>query len=242
MADENPQTGVLSKRVRRVSAALVVGVVGSALWEIILKPIVVGIGNALLETVGFIWSGYLDTLYSSVGRAELDSLSILPFALSVFLFINLPIIAVATLRNRIRSMGLRVEKLRVRANPSSDPNDDLNRPINDVLDETEAEIQRLAKSTYRTLVPPGLAFILAVVITATHTLYVRSVVNWTNRAFEIVAPHLSSNDLLRLRSDFRLVRTAADFLKLDAQLHHIAKTNGKQLPEFDPVGKRSRNP
>ena len=241
---EEPGTSALGRRARNTAVALVVGVVGSALWEMLLRPPTIWLGNALLEVVAAVWSGYLDTLYASVGQAQADSLVTLPFMLSVLLIGGGPVAAAVSLHRRFLGLKERLKKVRERAllaaqggakiAPLVEPEKDLDQ----MIQETDADMRELERSIVRGLYPSVGAFVIAVAIVATHTFYVRSVVNWTGRSIEIVAPYVSQADLLKLRSEFRSVETAAQFFQLDARLRQIAVASGRTLPEFQPVGKR----
>ena len=51
------------RSVLAVAAVLVLGALGSGLWELLLKDLFLGLGNVTLSLISLLWGGYVDLLH-----------------------------------------------------------------------------------------------------------------------------------------------------------------------------------
>jgi hypothetical protein len=237
MSDNQNQFRTVKKWVLGLAGTLLLGALGSGLWEIALRDPVIWSGTKLLGMVAFVWSGYLDTLYSYVGSAYTDYLTTLPFVLSVVVLTCGPVFASWTLYGQYRSVERQWKGLR----------DHLDGKENDRSPPSPSEIERRGKQIrsllFRLLFPITAIATAMALFLGIQSMYVRRVVNWLDRSIEIVAPQLAPVEILRLRSEFRSISDARTFFAFETKVKTIAASNHIALPIFEPVGRNpNRNP
>ena len=206
-----------------VLATIVLGAIGSGLWEVVLSPLFDWFSEIFLNTFASMFSGYLDHLYEPVSREPGFSLLAFPALLLVVMIITAPwfaIYSIFRLANRIRGS---IE--------SPDRNED------EDLDE-EAILKRVATLRRRTiifLIPLIAASSIAYGEALFHTTHSWKAKIFIERSIEIISPHISAAEILRLRAEFRSIDSAEKFYKLEDTLRSIAKKNEISLPEFESI-------
>ena len=81
----------LAGRARKVLVVLILGAIGSGLWELIFRGIILQAAELFATGISFVWHGYFDFLYSDVGAQRTD-LASLPGMLILILVVLLPYI------------------------------------------------------------------------------------------------------------------------------------------------------
>jgi hypothetical protein len=229
-----PQLSAIARWIGGLLGAILIGAIGSGFWEVALRDPVLWLGKKLLEFVALIWGGYVDNLYSHLGSNYSDALSLLPFMLSVAAMVMFLSIVPLSLRREFRWAKKRWDIKAGRAPAEK-------RDLATIVAELDLASRRADKlfAILWAICPLGLAFTLFL---TTQTLYVRGAANWIERSIEIEAPYLSPRDVLLMRSQFRSISDGKGFFALWDRIHAVARANSLQLPAFDPVGLRLRNP
>jgi len=224
--DEKPEERPGLRRIRpalTVFGALLIGALGSGLWELFLRDLLLALGNSVLSLVARIWGGYVDVLHQQIGNSHPDLLVVPIFAIVVFGVLMTPWFLLAKV---IRLLG---DAERAIAGEG--------RRSRRTEEQATATLRRLKRHVFRVLIP------LSVLVTATfsvqiwHTSYTRNAANWVSRSIEILAPNLTPERVLRFRSDLRQVNTAKQFFKLEDELRNTAKDSSIELPSFQAIGR-----
>jgi cell division protein FtsL len=206
------------------------GALGSGLWDVFLRDIVIFLGNTLLKIIGFVYSGYLDDLHANIANGNIDRYSEFLYIMLIMVCCILPWFAIVHFQYTMRSEE---EKL-----------DEFMRSDNDIT--LEERIKKFKKKTdilkqkIKLLIRiEGVlaAFSTLIFISlATRDIYATNGAIYLDRSIEIVAPHISSTDVLQLRAAFRSIKTTADFHNLNLKLKQIAKDAKVELPRFNSIG------
>lgn len=210
------------RTVLTVAATLLLGALGSGLWELFLKDVFLGIGNRTLTLISSLWSGYLDSLYRNVGRLHSDLLLIPIFSFFAAAGIVGPLYLTFDLWQRVTSL----EKRQATGDRAA---------VRD--QETLSDcITRARRKVIRLLSPLTLSASSMFLVMTWQTLYAREASNWSERSIEIVSPHIPLEDRVRLRSDLRAINNAKSFFSLRRVLLAHANRAAIELPKFDPIG------
>lgn len=211
--------------VIKIAGALVVGALGSGLWEIAFKDAFLWLGNRLLTLVSTVWHGYVDQLHKQIGSSHSDLLVVPLFAFAVVSIFGALIFSLARL---FRTLHLAERHLR---------GDDI--PPRRSNEERRAELQRLRRKARWVLMPMSVAAAFMLSVQAANTIYTRNASNWSARSIEILAPYIEPNQVLLLRSKLRAVDSASKFYALEDELQATAKRVRIDLPSFTSIRGKS---
>ena len=155
-----------AKTARAIVAALVLGALGSGLWEVALREPFFAVGNWTLSLISHFWSGYLDVLHRDVGKLYTDYLVVPIFALVVSGFIAGLISITSFLHRRVSRLR---EDIAAKEEPAVSVEDMLQR------------VARLENVIRYGLWPLVAAYALMYALVAWQTSYMRSASNWAER-------------------------------------------------------------
>lgn len=164
------------RTVLTVVATLLLGALGSGLWELFLKEVFLGIGNWTLTLISSLWSGYLDGLYRNVGKIHSDLLLIPIFSFFAAAGIVGPLYLTLHLWREVTSLENRQATGRRAA--MRDP------------EELSDGISRIRRKILRLLFPLTLSASFMFLLMTWQTLYTREASNWSERSIEIVSPYV----------------------------------------------------
>lgn len=227
----------MRKRVFASIAALVglviLGAVGSGVWEMLLRDLVLWVGYELMELVATIFSGYLEFLHHDIGQVRSNDLVLLPFVGWLTVMTIGPIFGVLLTLAEIKRVK---SKLR-------DMKNDLERESAIELEDLatrrsnlEAQVSRL----YNWVKWLGTGFCIIAIFFATHNflraLYVESARDFVERSIVVLTPHLKSQDVSNLWAQYRNIQDADSFYRLEERLRSYGKELGVQLPsQFESI-------
>jgi hypothetical protein len=218
-----PHTSRTVRALGWVSATIFLGAVGSGLWERFLSRAYEWVSNAFLRAAVVIFHGYADVLHRNIGRGQKDDMVMLPYFILMFIIVAFPWVFIFRYTRTLK---------RLRAGVTS-PN-----PQNKANLDAKAIVETLNKQRKRFLRMgvPG-----AILITVLYTsmfledTYTRKACIFVERSIDILAPYMSSEQLLQTRAQYRSVDNAQKFYDLDARLQSIATSNKVQLPPFTVI-------
>lgn len=213
-----------------VFTTIFLGALGSGLWEIFLKDVFNYLGNTLLKLIGAVYSGFLDNLHADIARGDIDRYSLFPYIMLIVIFCCMPWWLIVYSRYMMRSLDAEFDRMMLPDNNIS------------IEERTERLIKRTGKLKNSVKILIRTMLVLAVIITlnlissATRDVYATSGAIYLDCSIEIVAPYISSTDVLQLRAAFRSIKTTADFHSLDLKLKQIAENAKVGLPKFNSIG------
>ncbi|TAJ95161.1 MAG: hypothetical protein EPO31_01945 [Gammaproteobacteria bacterium] len=201
--------------------AIILGAIGSGLWDVFLSPIFNWAGDRLLTAASWAFGSFADSMYRQVSRDPTNFAKFpyivlmisgvtLPWLLSVFLLINLG---------------------RIRRSLNESPSRDIGVARDDML----GNVFSRSKLIIRLILPLALFTSLLYASTFYQDLHSWRAAIWVERCLAIVAPHLKSSESLQLQAKFRAIEKASDFYELEDQLRSIAGEHAISLPEFESI-------
>lgn len=208
-----------------ITGTLFVGAISSGLWELLLRDVVLGLGNWTLSIISSMWGGYVDLLHRDIGKLR-DDLLILPILAFVMTFVFVvPWLAILILLRRIKALRRKVLE------EEGEEEGSLN------IDEIISKLSRLRKMVILILLPLTILSIINFLVIGWQLAYTRNAGVWADRSIEILAPYITNNEHLKLRSLLRAVETAEQYYKLEKELNEISMRVSIKLPEFTVIRK-----
>ena len=214
----------LFRSVLAVAATLILGALGSGLWELLLKDLFVGLGNITLSLIGWLWSGYIDVLHKNIGEMDGDLLALPVFAFTIVTVVGMPWFLIWKLMHMVAKIESRIQ------NKDIDHSDD-DLPISEHL-------LRIRRKIFRLLFPLAALTTALFLILNWQLLYTRDAGSWTLRSIEIIAPYITIEERTRLISELRQVESAKQFFALHQTLVGHANLANIKLPKFTPLGEK----
>jgi len=212
----------LIRSVLAVAATLLLGALGSGLWELLLKDLFIGLGNFTLSILTTVWSGYVDILHKDIGKMDSDLLTVPVYATVITIFFGMPWFLIYVL---MRMLSKYEQRFR---------NPDLNQAEDDL--PVPELIRRVRKKIHRLLVPLATLVTVMLLIVNWQILYSREAGNWALRSIDILAPYTTAEEHVRLVSALRQVESAEQFFSLRQRLAEHANSANIRLPKFTPLG------
>ncbi len=200
---------------------LFLGVLGSCLWDVLIKHIVYKFGNLFFTLMISIHSGYVDTLYRDVG-SQANIFLYIPSFVIFAVSLTFPFIVYMQLRRLFKAIDKLVEPIETHISK---------------FDEWMISLCcKKRKLLYITVV--GGYAVLSILFIDEFIRWVscQGAVNYIERSIEIVRPALSEDKYIKIRSDFRQIDNAEKTQLVISELFSIADDNGYVLPELRLYG------
>ena len=213
-----------AKLIRNIAGALVLGALGSGLWELALRDAFFAMGNAVLGLIAVVWGGYLDFLHASIGKLRTDVLVVPIYAVFVTMAILGPVVLFRYLRSKLTQLEERLSPRKHR-DPFS-------------MEEFIQEIKSVRRMLHWQLAPLLLLFVAFFLVQVWQAQYTRSASTWSEQSIEILAPYIGIDEVLRLRSQLRSVQAAKPFFALEARIRELSRIHKASLPNFTSIGGR----
>lgn len=199
---------------------LLIGAIGSGLWDIFLKDLFYKIGNVFVDGISFFYSDYVNSLYENVGRNS-SVFNILPGLVIITLIIGTPLIFVIWLMLKYRDPDLEEEE---KTNKS----------------DTQTKFVRYILKSRRILIIVTILMSLYNSITYTNLLIKEITTlrarNYIEIVSEIIHPIITEEEYLKLRSNFRQIDNIEKFENTLNQIISYAKNDSIVLPEIKFYG------
>lgn len=197
-----------AKTLRFVLITIVLGAVGSGVWEWLLKPFAMGASEVGLSIATLGVKAFKDSLYQEIalGLREESSLRL------YFLFFGFaPAAAIALVS------GFFAGAKAARVEPTSGKQSGLDRFL----------LSLFKPSLF-------LSFLMAAffIIQANQLAYTNRAITHFNQLLAIAGPALSEKDQLTLKSNFAQIASGEDYERLVTQLESICKEKGFKVPTF----------
>lgn len=215
-------------RAFRIALAIIgtvfLGAVGSGLWELFLRDIVLAIGNWTLSSISSMWGGYVDLLHKDIGKHRDDLLTIPILAFVASITLVGPWLAVHHVLRRIT---------RVKRDIEGDEKEEVLLDISDIV----LRVMQLRKTVLLVLIPLTVISTINFLIIGWQMAYTRNAGVWADRSIEILAPYILEKERLKLRSLLRSVETADQFYQLESELRELSSRVSVGLPKFTVIRK-----
>lgn len=198
------------KVILGIGATIVLGAVGSGVWELVFSPTVSWLGRGLLTLATLGLESVSDSIYVDVakGHHERSSLAIYGLVSIGFLFAPLVLARRPLLIPKIRQFL-----------EGKDP------------EQLEAMRKKNVRLLSHLLLILTLLGTVIFVRSLMHT-YTNTAITYFNQSLNIVLPFISVEEERRFRSEFARISSKNDYVQLVNKLNERAKSNGIQLPKF----------
>lgn len=203
----------LAGRARKVLVVLILGAIGSGLWELIFRGIILQAAELFATGISFVWHGYFDFLYSDVGAQRTD-LASLPGMLILILVVLLPYIYYRRFNSEI---------------------DELQHYDETTYSLSSEQAQREKEKIKYYLIP---LTILSFVYMGTLVKVINNkfAVDDMTRWLDISRPYLEERQYFLLISEFRRVESRSDYQNLADNLRKLMKDSEIELPQLRAFG------
>jgi hypothetical protein len=199
------------KVVLGIIGTIVLGAVGSGVWELIFSPTFTWLGRGLLTLVTLGLDSVSDSIYVDVAKGHHERPSLIVYGFLVTLILVAPVF-----------MAINSRQWRVR----------LRKQIKDrTLEELARESDSLARKQ---------KFLIYAMILLSSFIYVRGLMySYTNAAvthfnqcLAIVLPYISAEEERRIQSEFARISSKQDYTALLGKIQLRAASANVQLPAF----------
>jgi hypothetical protein len=190
-----------------ITGALLLGALGSGLWEYVLQPAFGWAGSAALDVGTLGLERYKDGVYQEIARGNPQNISVFLLSLTIFLFVAF--LGVVT--------GFVAGVRQFRKESLSE----------------EGEIATPSRTTFRI----GVAAIVFaagwMAISSARAGYVNRAQVHYEQLLATTAPHMATEERVGSRSAFAQIQSREDFITVLSTLNEIAHKNRLEIPEFE---------
>lgn len=215
-----PQNRIL-KWALGVVGAILVGAIGSGVWQSVLGPALHAISRWLLDLASLGLTSYKTNVYRSIAADNQSVVSLIGFLSSTTVLILTMLVAAMHLLDWTDDESIK----------RTDP--ELTVTADALTKGFSADIGwvRLAPQVVVLLVPIILG---GEVLTFVKLNYVNSADSHYHQVLRVVSPYLNDHERAMVESDFAQVGSREDYIKVLSRLEKLAKDNGRTVPQFDP--------
>ena len=206
------------KPILFVFGTIVLGAIGSGLWDWVLSDLLSWIGNTLVTLFGSLSNSYRDMVYNEINKGPLYPLIAQPFFFWFMAIVTALLVGVMRLYMRIKSLK---EKL-TGADEETDKS----------IDERIEEISRHFK---RRLLPLIGIFFVFMLLQGWQAIYKHKAALFIETSIEILAPYIDTNEILMLKSKYRQIDNSSRYYELVEILIKHASKSQISLSKFDPI-------
>lgn len=206
------------KVVLGVVVTVILGAVGSGLWEVVFSPAMSWVGRQILTLATLGLDSARDDIYREAAKGHHEKASFYIYLFVAFVLFLMPLVPLPFLLREKKELD-RVEQERSLE------------ILQERIDFLNRKMNRLRKVAIGLLLFGSLDSSM-LLVRASMGAYVNSVITDFNQNVMIVAPFISIEEERKIRSDFARMQNKQDYLKVTEALHRVAQTNRLDLPKF----------
>lgn len=207
----------MKKTILTVLGTILLGAIGSGIWDWVLADALALAGNAVLKLFSAAFGGYLNVLYKEVGKGALYPMIMSLFTMFFMLILLFPALAVLIVNFKIKQIVKQKSK------------------SNDEKKNFDEKLYKVTKMFKFRLLP--LCGIVVVIITLQiwQVVYSNSASSFIERSIDIISPYVSEAERKTIISEYRMISNADDFYKIENKLLKLASKNSLKLPKFSSI-------
>ncbi|MCK9403986.1 MAG: hypothetical protein M0Q26_11360 [Chitinophagaceae bacterium] len=203
------------KKIKNLLSVIVIGAIGSGLWDILLKKVFFQFGNTFVRIVTFFNNNYTDHIYKDIGKGSI--VEIIPFVVIVVSITFAPVFLI-----------LRI--LKFYANTEI--------PKTNVSNSAKffAFVFKTKKRAvlFILIISLPLQFVYAdLLIKELSTI---KAIRYIERSLDIIHPFVKESDYIILKSKYKLIDDKQKLIDILTTFKTIAKENNINLPEYHLYG------
>ena len=216
-----------------VIGAILIGAIGSGVWQSVLGPALHAISRWLLDLGSLGLTSYKTNVYRSVAKDNQFLVGI-----PVFVLVSTVLIVImvsAGLQTWERNYNARIRRERLLRNldgPDPEPSmtaEDMRRRL-----ITGRRLGRIEQIFLYISALYMLGFFVAQSLVFVKLNYVDSADSHYHQVLRVVSPYLNDHERAMTESDFAQIGSREDYVKVLSKLEKLAKDNGRTVPAFDP--------
>jgi hypothetical protein len=228
------------KIIGAIAGTIILGALGSGLWESALKPVLGSTRDVALNVISFGMISIKNSSYSQTAKDlhEETSLSVLFYVILAVVLLNVVLIASSFYQSRQTRKSFQEFKTKLAKWKSgeSDRYEDLQKEKEELIAKGERLIQKypgrvLTAGTWVT----SLLLVLTMSMVVSDFIrfsYVNSAISYYHQLDAITAPFIDQSERVSLRSKFAQIKSKQDYVTIIQRLQSIAKENGQAVPDF----------
>jgi len=216
--------------------AIIIGAVGSGVWEGLLGPALRALRNWILDSVSLVFFGFKNGIYAEIARDHPSAVSMASHALLLMLFFLMFVAVTVHFAESIRGAKRKLEDLARRIEEFR-----LGKPKGQMtavqVDTEIRQMLREIKGTWKVLYTMGgvmVLFLAMNIFNYSRLSYIDSALVHYHQVLRIASPYLKPDEKLAVESQFALIHTKHDYAQVVERLAGIAKAHGQSVPNFDP--------
>src|ERR1035437_2550475 len=204
-----------NKKIKNLLGIIIIGAIGSGLWDILLKRVVFKIGELFVNAVSYFNNNYIDHLYINVGKGS--NMDIFPSVLIILIIISLPAFVITGISKYFK------------ANQNNLSETSIIKNISDYLFNSKKRAY-----TFVLIITLPISFIHTdLLIKNMSTIRANE---YIERNLEIIRPYLADSNFIILRSKFRLIDNKQKLIETLYSIENIATKNNISLPPCNLYG------
>jgi hypothetical protein len=224
------------KWILGIAATVVLGALGSGLWQNILGPSLHFITRWGLDLASLGFASYKNSVYQQIAVDNPSEVSVLVLGVVTSLFILATSWQMKEAFTKNTSESLRIQRA-LGSLSTAEVASPVSPEAADVLRERlERQLITLRKVRRTDKVFTAvLAFCLAVELIGwnRHT-YINSADAYYHHVLRIALPYLAAGEQAQIESDFAQIRTRQDYVSVLSKLEGKCRAQGRTVPQFDP--------
>jgi len=214
--------------------AILLGAIGSGLWEVALKPLFLVNVDGIIDNASLVIRSLKDSLYVSISKGYQEKSSLYTVNLIIILMWLLLGSLVATLFRSNRTLFFKTINKEVES-----VNDEIDEMIkSEKVDEQKLEeLKRRLESNKKKLKKLAKVFTFFIIIYASFfsaqyiiMTYKNTAITNFNQSLTSLRPSLSMDEYILFKSRFAQVRSEEDYLRIIDEMKAIALKNKIKLP------------
>jgi len=204
------------KKLRSLLGLLIIGAIGSGLWDVLFKKIFFKIGELFINMVSYFNRSYVDHIYKSVGKGS--NLEFYPSLVVILMGIFFPLVVILRMSRYFRR---------------EQSNNPANAPFSGKLDNYLFKTKRRAFVFMLVLTIP-LSFIYTDILIKEFSTV--KAYKYIDRSLEIVRPNMADSSFFALRSKFRQIDNKQKLQETLDLIKSIANSHNIDLPSYNLYG------
>lgn len=223
-----------------ILGAILLGAIGSGVWEGLLGPALRALRNWILDSISLVFLGYKNSVYVEIARDHTSAVNMASHSLLMTLFLAMCAAYILYFFRYIREAEIQFENVVRRSEAVLQGKAQEQKTTAQLVAEIE-QMTKVMKGTMKGMwkllyvISAVMVLVLAMnFVNFARLSYIDSALVHYHQVLRITSPHLKPDEKLAVESQFALIQTKQDYAQLVGRLSAIAKEQGQSVPNFDP--------
>lgn len=225
----------LYKAAGAILGAIILGAIGSGVWQYMLDPIFKGGTKFILELATLGVESYKDDLYVEVSKGFQETASYRVQALFnimlAMVFIAISVGQLFKVKDLINSQRRLLDEVNYLEKG------EIEEHYLDKIKQFRSELQlkkpeKLVNLSYICILLSALIASLLSITTVSDK-YIHSAVVHYHQSLKIISPYINKYETLKIESDFAKISTSSDYANILNKIETIANENNEMIRDFD---------